>query len=139
MTGAPLHDDTTAPHDNEAMGLRMSKLLPVLAALLGLICSAAEASPQATSRTYSADFYISGCKDFLAGKSDFFSGRCVGAIEVLDALNLDTKTYCPPETTSNLQRVQAVVGYIDARPQRKQEDFRLLAMEAMAKTWPCKK
>lgn len=117
----------------------MSKLLPFLAALLALCGSAAEASPQAASRTYSADFYISGCKDFLAGKSDFFSGRCVGAIEVLDALNLDTKTYCPPEATSNLQRVQAIVTYIDARPQRKAEDFRLLAMEAMTKTWPCKK
>jgi hypothetical protein len=121
------------------MGLPMSKLPPFLAAILGLCCSAAGASPQAVSRTYSADFYLSGCKDFLAGKSDFFSGRCVGAVEVLDALNLDTKMYCPPEATSNLQRVQAIVAYISARPQRQQEDFRLLANEAMAKTWPCKK
>ena len=121
------------------MGLRMRKLLRCLAALLGLCCSAAGASPQATSHAYSADFYISGCKDFIAGKTDFFSGRCVGAVEVLDALNLDTKMYCPPEATSNLQRVQAIVTYIEARPQRKEEDFRLLANEAMAKTWPCKK
>jgi hypothetical protein len=35
--------------------------------------------------------------------------------------------------------VQAIVAYIEARPQRQQEDFRLLANEAMAKTWPCKK
>lgn len=117
----------------------MRKLLPFLAALLGFCCPAADASPQAVPRTYSADFYVAGCKDFLAGKTDFFSGRCVGAVEVLDALNLDTKMYCPPEATSNLQRVQAIVTYIEARPQRKQEDFRLLANEAMAKTWPCKK
>ncbi len=117
----------------------MSKLVAVFAALAGLFYSAADAIPQASSRTYSAEFYLSGCKDFLAGKSDFFSGRCVGAVEVLDALNLDTKMYCPPEATSNLQRVQAIVSYIEARPQRREEDFRLLANEAMVKTWPCKK
>lgn len=117
----------------------MSKLLPIFAALVGLFCSAADASPQAVSHAYSADFYLSGCKDFVAGRSDFFSGRCVGAVEVLDALNLDTKLFCPPEATSNLQRVQVIIAYIDARPQRKEEDFRLLANEAMAKAWPCKK
>ncbi len=117
----------------------MTKLGPAFAALVALLSSTADASPQAVARAYSADFYLSGCKDFLAGKADFFGGRCVGAIEVLDALNLDTKTFCPPEGTSNLQRVQAVVAYIDARPERKNEDFRLLANEAMAKAWPCKK
>lgn len=117
----------------------MSKLLPISAAVVGLFCSAANGSPQATSHAYSADFYVSGCKDFVAGRSNFFSGRCVGAVEVLDALNLDTKLFCPPEATSNLQRVQIVIAYIEAHPQRKDEDFRLLANEAMAKTWPCKK
>ncbi len=116
----------------------MSKLLAISAVLAGLFCSAADASPQ-VAHAYSADFYLPGCKDFLAGRSNFFSGRCVGAVEVLDALNLDTKLFCPPEATGNLQRVQAIVAYIEARPQRKQEDFRLLANEAMAKTWPCKK
>ncbi|HTZ02881.1 MAG TPA: Rap1a/Tai family immunity protein [Xanthobacteraceae bacterium] len=117
----------------------MRKLPLIFAALAGILCSAANASPQAVSRTYSADFYMSGCKDYLAGKSDFFSGRCVGAVEVLDALNLDTKTFCPPEAASTLQRVKAIVAYIEGHPQRKEEDFRLLANEAMAKTWPCKK
>ena len=117
----------------------MRKLLPFLAALLGLCWSAAAASPQAVGHAYSADFYLPGCKDFIAGKSDFFSGRCVGVVEVLDALNLDTKLFCPPESAGNLQRVQAIVAYIEARPERKEEDFRLLANEAMAKTWPCKK
>ena len=116
----------------------MSKWL-ALAAVAALFGPPAAASPQAVVHAYGADFYLPGCKDFLAGRSNFFSGRCVGAVEVLDALNLDTKLFCPPEATSNLQRVQAIVTYIEARPQRKEEDFRLLANEAMAKTWPCKK
>jgi hypothetical protein len=97
------------------------------------------AGPAATARMFSADFYLSGCKDFVAGKSNFFAGRCVGAVEVLDALNSDTKLFCPPDNTDNLQRVRTIVSYIEARPDRKNEDFRLLANEAMAKAWPCKK
>jgi hypothetical protein len=82
---------------------------------------------------------MGGCKDFIAGKSNFFAGRCVGAVEVLDALNADTKLFCLPDNIDNLQRVRTIVSYIDARPERKNEDFRLLANEAMAKAWPCKK
>jgi Ssp1 endopeptidase immunity protein Rap1a len=61
------------------------------------------------------------------------------AVEVLDALNSDTKLFCPPDNTDNLQRVRTIVSYIEARPERKNEDFRLLANEAMAKAWPCTK
>jgi hypothetical protein len=99
----------------------------------------AEAGPQATARVFTADFYMGGCKDFIAGKSNFFAGRCVGAVEVLDALNSDTKLFCPPDNIDNLQRVRTIVSYIEARPERKSEDFRLLANEALAKAWPCKK
>jgi hypothetical protein len=114
----------------------------IAVALLGLALladRAVAAGPAATSRMFSADFYLSGCKDFIAGRSNFFAGRCVGAVEVLDALNADTKLFCPPDNIDNLQRVRTVVSYIEARPDRKNEDFRLLANEAMAKAWPCKK
>ncbi|HXX49793.1 MAG TPA: Rap1a/Tai family immunity protein [Xanthobacteraceae bacterium] len=117
----------------------MTKLRPALAAVIALSLSSAPARPQAVPRYFSADFYLAGCKDFLAGKSNFFGGRCVGAVEVLDALNSDTKMFCPPDNATNLQRVQVIVGYIEARPERKNADFRLVANEAMAKAWPCKK
>jgi hypothetical protein len=104
-----------------------------------LVATASAAGPAASSRMFSADFYLDGCKDFVAGKSNFFAGRCVGAVEVLDALNADTKLFCPPDNADNLQRVRTIVTYIEARPDRKKEDFRLLANEAMAKAWPCKK
>ena len=110
----------------------------VLGASGALVATATAAGPAASSRMFSADFYLGGCKDFVAGKSNFFAGRCVGAVEVLDALNADTKLFCPPDNTDNLQRVRTIVTYIEARPDRKNEDFRLLANEAMAKAWPCK-
>jgi len=111
----------------------------VLGASGAFVATATAAGPAASSRMFSADFYLGGCKDFVAGKSNFFAGRCVGAVEVLDALNADTKLFCPPDNTDNLQRVRTIVTYIEARPDRKNEDFRLLANEAMAKAWPCKK
>jgi len=124
----------------------MTKLPPVFPALMAflllpvaLLLSPIPARSQAVSRMFSADFYLTGCKDFLAGKSNFFGGRCVGAVEVLDALNSDTKLFCPPENATNLQRVQTIVSYIEARPERKSADFRLVANEAMSKAWPCKK
>jgi hypothetical protein len=109
------------------------------AVLLFLFVSPAHAGPAASQRSFSASFYLSGCKDFIAGRSDFFAGRCVGAVEVLDALNGDTKLFCPPEASDNRQRVRVIVDYLEARPERQNEDFRLLANEAMAKAWPCKK
>ena len=56
-------------------------------------------------RAYQAGFYLSGCKDFLAWKSDFLSGRRVGVVEVIDDFGSGTKLFCPAETTSNLERV----------------------------------
>jgi Rap1a immunity proteins len=37
------------------------------------------------------------------------------------------------------QIVLVVLKYIDARPARLNEDFRLLAAEALVAAWPCKK
>jgi hypothetical protein len=109
------------------------------AVLLAVSSSAAFADPPAVKHAYTAEFYLPGCKDFIAGKLDFFGGRCVGALEVLDALSEDTKAYCAPDATNNLERARIVVAYIEARPDRMKEDFRLLANEAMANAWPCKK
>lgn len=117
----------------------MTKLRRALAALIALLLSLVPARPQAVSFSHSADFYVAGCKDFLDGKSTFFGGRCVGAVEVLDALNDDTKLFCPPKGATNLQGVQVIVDYIEKRPERKNADFRLVANEALAKAWPCKK
>ena len=116
----------------------MTRQRLALAILLALFGSAAQADPPAVRHSYTAEFYLPGCKDFIAGKSNFLGGRCVGVIEVLDALSQDTKAFCTPETTNNLERMRIIVAYIEARPERMKEDFRLLANEAMAKAWPCK-
>lgn len=108
------------------------------AVLFALFATAAQAEPPASPNPLSAGTYLRGCKDFVAGRSNFFSGRCVGAIEILDAANTDSKRFCAPPNTNNLQRVRVVVTYVEAQPNRGNEDFRILANEAMAKAWPCK-
>lgn len=121
-----------------ARGLK--RLAAVLACLFVLLGAAARAAgPAAETRSLSAEFFLPGCKEFVTGRSSFFAGRCVGAIEVLDAVNADNKTYCPPEGTHNHERARVVVDFIDAHPERRKEDFRQIAGEAMAKAWPCEK
>ena len=116
----------------------MFLLRVAFAALIALFGSIADAGPQAVPRKFQAGFYLEGCKDFLAGRSNFLSGRCVGAIEVLDELGSDSKLFCPPQTISNLEQVRVIVTYIEALPKRMTDGFGLLANEAMAKAWPCK-
>jgi hypothetical protein len=116
----------------------MALLRPAFAFLLALVGSTADAGPQAVPRKYQAGFYLDGCKDFLAGRSNFLSGRCVGATEILGELGSDHKLFCLPDAISNLEQVRVIVTYIEALPKRMADGFGLLANEAMLKTWPCK-
>jgi|SRR6516165_1409816 len=55
------------------------KMRPAFA-LIALLLLPVPARPQAVARSYSAEFYADGCKNFLAGKSSFFAGRWVVAV-----------------------------------------------------------
>jgi hypothetical protein len=87
---------------------------------------------------HTAEFYVPGCKDFSSGQSNFLGGRCMGVIEVLDALGHDTKAFCAAEASNSPERVRIIVTNIEARPERMKEDFRPLPNEVMAQAWPCK-
>ena len=43
-----------------------------------------------------------------------------------------------PENVTNGQLIETVVRYIEARPQRWAEQFRVLAIQALFDGWPCK-
>ena len=88
----------------------MTWLRPAFAMLIAIFGSTADAGPQAVPRKYQAGFYLDGCKDFIAGRSNFLSGRCVGAIEVLSELGSDNKSFCAPETINNIEQVRARKG-----------------------------
>jgi hypothetical protein len=83
---------------------------------------------------HSANFIMPGCREDLAGKSNWSVGLCDGLIAGLIYAN---RNICEPDGVTHRQEVRVVAQYIDARPARMHEDFRTLALEALKAAWPC--
>jgi hypothetical protein len=45
----------------------------------------------------------------------------------------------PPIGANVGQALRLVVAYVDERPERMQEDFEKLALEALQQAWPCRR
>jgi hypothetical protein len=45
--------------------------------------------------------------------------------------------YCAPDAVTVSQIVRVVLGYVEDRPQLKQQEFMLVALAALKKEWPC--
>jgi Rap1a immunity proteins len=70
-------------------------------------------------------------------------GMCVGIIDAIGFMMSEfppqekEKSSCPPSKVKLEQIVRAVVRYIEARPERMQENFKILVIEAFHDAWPC--
>jgi Rap1a immunity proteins len=70
-------------------------------------------------------------------------GMCVGIVDAIDFMMSefppDEKDFssCLPTDVTLKQAVQAVIAYIDARPEQMNENFKKLAIEAIHEAWPC--
>jgi Rap1a immunity proteins len=112
----------------------------MVAAAVFLNASAASAVEDAT---LNADHVLRGCTAFIADDSPrdihalFQAGRCIGLMQGLGYASRLVGV-CPPAEVTLAQRARVAVTYIEARPERMYEDFRVLAVEAMQKAWPCK-
>jgi hypothetical protein len=89
---------------------------------------------------HSANAVVPGCRFFDGSTTSknprfdpFGQGYCVG---LLNGLDYDGVRCRPPEIAWG-QLVRVVLKYIDIRPERMHEDFRVLAIEAMKTAWPC--
>src|SRR5215469_4304261 len=111
-----------------------------VAAAVFLSASAASAVEDAT---LSAVLMLPGCKAFIADDAPrdiyvlFEAGRCIGLMQGLGYASRLVGV-CPPAEVTFAQKARVAVTYIEARPERMHEDFRVLAVEAMQKAWPCK-
>jgi Rap1a immunity proteins len=90
--------------------------------------------PPITSATYQ----LPGCKAKL---QDFKEGICAGAIwgigfVINDSPDPQACAHIPKRVTL-ADEVEVVVRYIEARPERLDQSFRQLAVEALADAWPC--
>ena len=71
-------------------------------------------------------------------------GSCMGAMEVIFYYN-KSKYICEPKsfnfhTDLNINNmVKVVVGYIQSRPTRLEENFYSVALDALSEAWPCKR
>jgi hypothetical protein len=88
----------------------------------------------------SANNVVPGCRNYISDNprsGDIFkTGLCWGLIS---GLTYETENTCLPSAATQRQAVSVVVQYIDARPARMHEDFKKLALEALAAAWPCKR
>jgi Rap1a immunity proteins len=92
----------------------------------------------------SANFYLPGCKGFIALQSRptldgaWRQGQCVGFIDGL-MYGVGGTLFCPPKGGTTSQGVAVIVKYIEARPERMHERFSKLVAEALITAWPCKR
>jgi hypothetical protein len=89
----------------------------------------------------SANDNMPGCRNFIKKSAEnvvdaYRQGICVGTIDGL--LFASVGKVCLPKDSTLGQAMRVVVAYIDARPARLHEDFRLLSLEALREAFPCK-
>jgi hypothetical protein len=114
-----------------AMMLTAMQCAAALSTGLFLICGA-----DLAEESLSANSKIIGCRNYVASSNDdlFLQGYCAGAVQALVEFAAGA---CAPKNATNMQAVQVVVKYIDARPTRLHENFNKLAAEALRQSWPC--
>jgi hypothetical protein len=106
---------------------------------VALMALATTASAQQS--LFSADSVLPGCKAVFEdgrglGRQD--TGYCIGAINAL-AFLAPTECIEIPDGVTFLQVLLAVVQFIEAHPQRKDDAFVGLAFEALLEAWPCRR
>jgi hypothetical protein len=92
----------------------------------------------AEKNPYTANDLLQDCKarllEGVAVPRPFYSGLCMGLIAGVHYI--DAKS-CAPDNATNNQLMRVVLAYIEVRPQRMNEEFMKLAVEALRSAWPC--
>ena len=127
------------------------KQAAIRSTVLGIALGLLGTSVLAQAPENSADQVLQYCRAWLNHQTGpdtdaFTRGTCVGTIEGIHFV----MGFYPPEYTFSRcdpvngvvtieQVVRVVVSYIEQRPQRMHESFKMLAVEAISKAWPCKR
>ena len=117
------------------------------ALILGIAMALVGTSALAQDDKFTANYMLPYCRDAINNKAPTLSsdaimqGMCVGIVDAIDfmmntAAAEDQYRSCPPDVTLKVT-VQVVIKYIDARPERMNESFKKLAVEAIHDAWPC--
>lgn len=100
----------------------------------------------------SAQNFLAGCRRIVEAPTsdgkvtlsgDVSEHRCWGAFAVLQELQRwksDGKRLlgaCPPATSTRTQLIAIFVEYLNRRPERRHEDFVLVALDSLRSAFPC--
>jgi Rap1a immunity proteins len=115
------------------------KAIAIGAFIAGLSATTAMAAEDVNS----ANSVLPGCKAFFEPiTSDYIrsfkQGLCVGILPTLTSVLISGGGACIPSGVVDNQVIRVVIRYLDQRPERLHEEFKLLAMEAIHNAWPCK-
>jgi hypothetical protein len=109
----------------------------ITCALMAFTITGAEAEVD----NHSANYLLPACKALVSSstkESLMLQGFCGGMVSGIAVMAQVPKAVCIPDAASALQMVRVVVQYLEARPNRLHERFEGLALEALAKAWPCR-
>jgi len=118
----------------------------VLVAPIGLIMGTSALAQQ--DDKFTAKYLLPYCRAAITNQAPTLTsdavmqGMCVGIVDAIDFMMSTSQPQeeeyrsCPPDVTLK-ETVQMVITYIDARPERMNENFKKLAIEAIHDAWPC--
>jgi hypothetical protein len=89
----------------------------------------------------SANQVMQGCREFIdrTDRNLFLQGQCGGIVATIFYFGRTHFGICRPAGVNFGQALKLVVGYVDERPERMQEDFENIALEALQRAWPCRR
>ena len=119
-----------------------ARLLATSCLILAIGMTAAHAQMDRQAAARSARAVMVGCEALLAGKGfeqdPYWRGGCGGEVLAVWDNAAALKLACTPHGVALPEIVRVVVDFIAARPERMDELFTTLALEALTATWPCK-
>jgi hypothetical protein len=106
--------------------------------------AAAGAVAQETN-PYSGFFSLPACKAYAEPKAplrmrlegNFCAGQLRALVYVSHVLSPELRS-CVPDNLPNGQLTMVAVRFLETHPERMNEDFMALAMQAFREAWPCK-
>jgi hypothetical protein len=79
----------------------------------------------------------SSAEDLVSG-TDFLPACKAELMTISDVLP-PTLRFCIPDGMTIAPAIGMTMAYLEAKPERRNESFVLLALEAFAQAWPCKR
>ena len=109
----------------------------------GAVAQAPTLPPTASNEALSATTILPACKEFLKdapvlGPAEIFCSAVI--LTVLAVGNFEgSYLVCPPEGVTLEQGIRVVIMALDTYPEVQHENFSMLAIYILNRTWPCAK